>query len=135
MVTLTLSGGAYERWNTVRNNVTVSGIEGVTFRSSTDVERVSNTEVTVELAFNGNIDTDGTLIFTVGADAIANYNGPALTAEIPVTAVAESVVASVPQPLTEAALNGSVVTLTLSGGAYERWNTVYNAPEFSWTLR
>ena len=100
--------------------MTVSGIEGVTFRSSTDVERVSNTEVTVELAFNGNIDTDGTLIFTVGADAIANYNGPALTAEIPVTAVTESVVASVPQPLTEAALNGSVVTLTLSGGAYER---------------
>ena len=126
VVTLTLSGGAYERWNTVRNNVTVSGIEGVTFRSSTDVERVSNTEVTVELAFNGNIDTDGTLIFTVGADAIANYNGPALTAEIPVTAVTESVVASVPQPLTEAALNGSVVTLTLSGGAYERWNTVRN---------
>ena len=126
VVTLTLSGGAYERWNTVRNNVTVSGIEGVTFRSSTDVERVSDTEVTVELAFNGNIDTDGTLIFTVGADAIVNYNGPALTAEIPVTAVAESVVASVPQPLTEATLNGSVVTLTLSGGAYERWNTVRN---------
>ena len=51
------------------------------------IERVSDTEVTVELAFNGNIDTDGTLIFTVGADAIAGYNGSVLTAEIPVTAV------------------------------------------------
>ena len=40
---------------------------GVTF----GVERVSDTEITVELEFDGNIDTDATLTFTVGADAIA----------------------------------------------------------------
>ncbi len=124
VVTLRLTGRSY--LNAVRNNVTVSGIEGVTFRSSTDVDRVSDTEVTVKLTFNGNIDSDTMLVFTVGASAIAGYTGPALTAEIPVTAVAESVVASAPQPLTEATLHGSVVTLTLSGGAYERWNTVRN---------
>ena len=77
-------------WNTVRNNVTASGIEGVTFRSATDVERVSDTEVTIELAFNGNIDTDTTLTFTVGASAIAGYTGPALAAEIPVSADEEA---------------------------------------------
>ena len=126
VVTLTLSSGTFASWNTVRNNLAVSGIDGVTFRSTTDVERVSDTEVTIKLAFNGNIDTDTTLTFTVGASAIAGYAGPALTAEIPVTAVAESVVASAPQPLTETTLDGSVVTLTLSSGTFERWNTVRN---------
>ena len=90
VVTLTLSSSTYVSWNTVRNNVTVSGIEGVTFRSSTDVERLSDTEVTVELSFSGNIDTDTTLVFTVGAGAIAGYTGPALTAEIPVSADEEA---------------------------------------------
>ena len=46
----------------------------------------SDTEITVELEFDGNINADSTLIFTVGAGAIANYNGPALTAQITVTA-------------------------------------------------
>ena len=126
LVTLTLSSGTFASWNTVRNNVTVSGIDGVTFRSTTDVERVSDTEVTVRLTFNGNIDTDARLTFTVGADAIAGYTGSALTVEIPVTAVAESVVASAQQPLTEATLHGSVVTLTLSSGRFASWNTVRN---------
>ena len=74
---------------------------------------------TVELTFNGDIDSDGTLTFTVGADAIANYNGSALTAQLPVSAGMESVTATTTSPLTEATLNGSVVTLTLTGGAYE----------------
>ena len=82
------------------------------------LRRVSDTVLTVELTFNGNLDTDGTLTFTVRADAIANYSGPSLTAALPVTAHEESVVASTPQPLTEATLNGSVVTLTLTGAAY-----------------
>ena len=120
VVTLTLSGRAYHiNWNYVSRSVTVSGIAGVTFRGH-NVDRVSDTQVTVELDFNGNIDTDATLTFTVGADAIANYNGPPLTAQIPVTANTESVVASTASPLTEATLHESVVTLTLSGGAYER---------------
>ena len=72
----------------------------------------------MRLTFSGNIDTDATLVFTVGTGAIAGYTGPALLAEIPVTAVAESVVASAPQPLTETTLDGSVVTLTLSSSTY-----------------
>ena len=118
IVTLTLTGGTYEQF--FFDVVTVSGIDGVTFESW-NVDRVSNTQVTVELEFYGNIDTDGTLTFTVGADAIAGYTGNALTATLPVTAIQESLVALTEFPLTEATLNGSVVTLTLSGRTYEQW--------------
>jgi hypothetical protein len=58
---------------------------------------LSDTKVTVELTFNGDIDSngaDGTLTFTVGADAIADYNGAALTDQLPVTASMESVTAT-----------------------------------------
>ena len=122
VVTLTLSGATYNTSEYyVSQNVEVSGITGVTFRQH-DVDRVSDTKVTVELEFNGDFDTDGTLTFTVGADALANYNGPALTAQISVSAVTESVTASTAAPLTEATLDESVVTLTLSGRKYERLN-------------
>ena len=117
VVTLTLSGDTYEQAvSDITGTLTVSGMDGITL----GVERVSDTEITVKLEFNGNIDTDATLTFTVGADAIAGYNGPALTAQIPVTAITESVVASTEMPLTETTLDGSVVTLTLSGGTYEQ---------------
>ena len=96
----------------------VSGIAGVSI-GFFGIDRVSDTVVTVELDFNGNLDSDGTLTFTIEADAIAGYSGSALTATLSVTALEESVVASTPQPLTESTLNGSVVTLTLSGAAYE----------------
>ena len=119
VVTLTLSGGTYEDSSyTVGRAITVSGIDGVTFKSY-DVDRVSDTEVTVELTFNGDFDTNATLTFTVGADAIANYSGSAFTAQVPVTSGSESLVASTTAPLTEATLDGSIVTLTLSGRAYE----------------
>ena len=94
VVTLMLNGGTYERWlkKEHANAFKVSGIAGVTLKSTFDsfnpffdVQRVSNTAVTVELGFSGNIDTDATLTFTVGAAAIANYNGPALTADVFVT--------------------------------------------------
>ena len=100
VVTLTLSGGAYEQSvSDIRDALMVSGMAGVTF----DVDRVSDTEITIELEFDGNIDgnvdTDATLTFTVGAtrdigamltftvsaNAIADYNGPTLTAQTPVT--------------------------------------------------
>ena len=83
VVTLTLSGGTYEQADSdIRDAVAVSGIDGVTF----GVERVSNTEITVELEFDGtDFDTDATLTFTVGADAIAGYNGPPITTQILVT--------------------------------------------------
>ena len=119
VVTLTLSGGTYERSSfSIGRAVTVSGIDGVTFKSY-DVDRVSDTEVTVELTFNGDFDTNATLTFTVEAGAIAGYGGSAFTTHIPVTANTESLVASTASPLTEATLDESVVTLTLSGRVYE----------------
>ena len=125
IVTLTLSGATYHtNWNFVSQNVEVSGITGVTFRRH-NVVRVSDTKVTVELEFNGNISTNSTLTFTVGAEAIAGYTGPALTAQVPVSAGTESIVASTAQPLTEAILDGSVVTLRVTGGIYkDNWNFV-----------
>ena len=126
VVTLTLSGATYARSTFVRSGVSVSGIDGVTV-GTFDVDRVNDTKVTVELTFSGNIDTDTPLIFTVGADAIADYNGDALTAQVPVTAVEESLVATTVAPLTEATLSGSIVTLTLSGRIFASEYNVYNA--------
>ena len=90
LVTLTLGGRAYEGSSyTVGRAITVSGIDRCHFRSY-DVDRVSDTKVTVELTFNGNFQTDSRLIFTVGAGAIVGYSGSALTAEVPVTAGLEA---------------------------------------------
>ena len=119
VVTLTLSGRTYERSSfRIRNAVTVSGISGVTV-GTFDIDRVSDTVVTVELTFGGNIDTNSTLTITVAEGAIANYSGAAFTAQIPVTSGSESLVASTDAPLTETTLDESVVTLTLSGRIYE----------------
>ncbi len=116
VVTLTLSGRTYERsYFRIRDAVEVSGIDGVTVD---DVDRISDTEISVELAFNGDFDADTALILTVGAEALLRYSGPALTAQLPVTGGHESILASTETPLTEATLNGSVVTLTLSGRNY-----------------
>ena len=90
VVTLTLSGRTFERSSfKIRDAVTVSGIAGVTV-GTFDIDRVSDTQITVELTFDGNINADSTLTFTVGADAIANYNGSALTAQVTVTADREN---------------------------------------------
>ena len=123
IVTLTLSGGTYERSSfTIERALMVSGIDGVTIADFFGVDRVSDTEVTVELEFTSNIDANGTLTFTVGADAIAGYSGNALTATVPVTAMQESLAASTESPLTEANLDGSVVTLTLTGRGFEQYS-------------
>ena len=119
IVTLTLTGGTYEQF--FFDVIMASGIDGVIFESW-NVNRVNDTQVTVELEFYGNIDTDGTLTFTVEAGAIAGYSGNALTATLPVTALEESLVASTEFPLTEATLDGSIVTLTLSGRFYEEYS-------------
>ena len=66
--------------------MTVAGIAGVTVDSFYGIKRASSTEVTVELQFSGHLAADGTLTFTVQAQAIANYDGAALTAELPVPA-------------------------------------------------
>ena len=118
VVTLTLDGGTYARSRVdIGEAVKVSGVPGINVEWS-DVDRLSDTEVTVELAFNGDIDTDATLTFSVGAGAIAGYGGPALNAQLPVSASMESVAASTSSPLTERTLDGSVVTLRLSGRSY-----------------
>ena len=120
VVTLTLSRSAFARSIfDIRDAVTVSGIAGATIPWH-QPDRKSDTEITVELEFNGDIDTDAILTFNVGADAVPGYFGPALTAQLPVTAFTESVTASAASPLTEASLDGSVVTLTLDGGTYAR---------------
>ena len=118
VVTLTLSGRIYTGSRLdIGRAITVSGIDGVTI-SWHQPDRKSDTEITVELEFKGNFDVDTTLTFTLGANALVNYDGPALTTQIPVSSVQESIVASTAQPLTEATLHGSVVTLTLSGRTF-----------------
>ena len=90
VVTLTLSGRTYERSSfRIRDAVMLSGIAGVTV-GTFGINRVSDTQVTLELEFEGNFQTDTHLTFTVDAEAIAGYNGPALTAHIPVTAGLEA---------------------------------------------
>ena len=126
VVTLTLSGGTYERSRfTIERAVMLSGIDGVTIADFFGVDRVSDTVVTIELAFAGNIDADGTLTVTVGAGAIAGYSGNALTATLPVTAVAESLTASTESSLTETTLHGTIITLTLTGRRFA---------EFEWDI-
>ena len=119
VVTLRLSSGTYESSAfDIRRSLTVSGITGADFETFS-VVRVSDTEATVKLKFDGNISTSGTLTFNLRSDAIANYDGAALTSQLSVPAVTESVVASTASPLTEATLDESVVTLTLSGRKFE----------------
>ncbi len=84
VVTLTLSSGAFGFRTDIRDALTISGITGITFHW-TDIERVSDTEITIKLTFTGSFNKDSTLVFTLGPGAIRNYNGPAFTAEIPVT--------------------------------------------------
>ena len=90
VVTLTLNGGTYERSIfDIRGAVTVSGIDGVTIPWH-DPDREGDTQITVKLEFDGDIDTDSALTFTIGMGAIANYDGPPLTIEIPVPVSAEA---------------------------------------------
>ena len=101
-VTLTLNNDAFEQdisyeqdITTITDAVTVSGIEGVMVDPTT-VQRLSDTEITVALAFDGtDFDTDMALTFSVASSAIADYTGEDFTAEVPVTAIEESVSATV----------------------------------------
>ena len=136
VVTLTLSSGDFGLRTDIRDALTISGITGITFHW-TDIESISDTEITIKLTFTGSINEDSKLIFSLGPGAIENYNGPALTAEIPVSAttaeipvsatteVTEGLVASTPFLLTEANLHESVITLRLGGKKYDtNWNFV-----------
>ena len=119
VVSLTLTGLTYEPdIAKIRDALTVSGITGVTIDTAT-VKRLSNTEITVELGFDTDFDTDTALIFSVGAGGLADYTGEAFTAEISATATKEVLSASVVSPLTEATLHGSTVELTITGATFE----------------
>ena len=124
VVTLTLSSGAFVfSRGDIEDALTISGITGITF-DWTDIDRVSDTEITIKLTFTGGINKDSTLIFTLGPGGIQNYNGPGLTTELPISApaeITEELVASTPVPLTVANLHGSVVALTL--GRNKRYDT------------
>ena len=81
---------------------------------------MSDTVAAVELIFNGNFDTDATLTLTVGADAISYNQG--FTFEFPVTAVEESLSVSTDFAITEATLDGSIITLALTGRRFaDEW--------------
>ncbi len=94
VVTVTLAGRTFEQSIfSIRRAVSVSGIAGVSV-GTFGIRRVNDTKVTVELTFNGDIDSDGTLTFTVGA--IANYSGEPLVATLPVAAEASGGTNQVP---------------------------------------
>ena len=131
VVTLTLSGGTFARSYAISNALTISGITGINFGvyendrgwDENDISRISDTEIAFDLAYRGTINADTELIVSVGPDAIKNYNGPALTAEIPVSASSEAevtgeLIASTPFPLTRATLDGSYVKLTLNNKSF-----------------
>ena len=130
IITLTLTGVIYKQWVS-RSDVTFSGIEGVTFVPFSQIDRVNDTEARFKLRFSGNIDTDTNLVFTVGADAIEGYNGKSLTASLPVKAGEESLTASTEEPLTEATLDGSVITLNLTGRRFAHKWAIRDALSFS----
>ena len=100
--------------------MSVSGITGVTL-DPFGGERISDTQATIELEYEGNMTANGTLTISVGAGAIEDYDGAALTSQLSISAVTESIAASTAAPLTEATLDESVITLTLSGRKFERF--------------
>ena len=139
-VTLTLTSGVFsDKWD-IEDNTQVSGINGVSFRYDTfrseAIERVNDTEITIDLAFTGSIDDinkGAKLIFTVEPGGIEGYNGPVLTAEISVTATTEievtgGLIASTAFPLTKATLNGGIVKLTLQNNSYKGSSDDYDQP-------
>ena len=128
-VTLTLSSGSFlEYGSDISKHLTISGIPGIGIhRLFGVVYSVPNKEIGISLWFSGDtITTDSVLTLTVGPKAIQYYNGDALTVQIPVKGVTEAelaelsqaMVASTPYPLTEATLNGSIVTLRLTRESY-----------------
>ena len=87
ILTLTLNYHTYKKDITkIRDAVSVSGVPGLTLQP----QRISNTEVNVELNYDGeDFDVDTRLTFTVDADAIVGYTGNAFTGWIPVYHVKE----------------------------------------------
>ena len=85
VVTLTLSSGDFIFG--ISDELTISGITGV---SVDRTNYAGEGKITVELKFEGNVEKDAILTFTLAADAIEGYDGPPLTTEISVSAGAET---------------------------------------------
>ena len=85
VVTLTLSSGTFDYSIENTDAVSVSGIPGATINRIRTLG-VNDRQITVELEFDGYFDLDSILTFAVGAAVIANYDGTAITAQIPVSA-------------------------------------------------
>ena len=84
-MTLTLSSGDFIFG--ISDELTISGITGV---SVDRTNYAGEGKITVELKFEGNVEKDAILTFTLAADAIEGYDGPPLTTEISVSAGAET---------------------------------------------
>ena len=80
VVTLTLSSGDFTAG--IRDELTLSGVTGI---SVDRTNYAGEGKITVELKFEGNVEKDAILTFTLKADAIEGYTGPQLTADLPVT--------------------------------------------------
>ena len=130
IVTLTLASGFFTSDKIyIRDALTISGIPGIGIAKWSEIEIVGgypSKEIKIKLMFTGDyFDTDSVLTLTVGPRAIAIYNGPAHTLQIPVTATTEAdftqaIVASTDYPLTATTLDGAIVTLRLTDGVYEK---------------
>ena len=80
VVTLTLSSGDFIAG--IQDELTLSGVTGI---SVDRTNYAGEGKITVELKFEGNVEKDAILTFTLDTDAIEGYTGPQLTAELPVT--------------------------------------------------
>ena len=140
-VELTISDAAFSHRPTqIRSALTISGIPGIRIGGWSTIDYpvqtgyAGSTKVSITLYYDGDIiTTDTILTLTVGPGATVNYNGPSLTVQIPVKGVTEAelaelsraMVASTSYPLTEAALNGSVVTLRLTSESHSFQSSNY----------
>ncbi len=97
IVTLTLSGGTFSPFLDLEDDLTISGITGITFRRMLKDSITRETQRRIRLYFNGDINEDTVLTFTLHADAISGYNGPAFTAELPVTATVKGLRVLIPE--------------------------------------
>ena len=133
-VTLTLSSGAFPYpGRNIENAFAISGMPGIGI-VEVETNYSDRTKMSITLDFNGDIiATDTILTLTVESRAMVNYNGPPLTVQIPVKGVTEAelaelsqaMIASTPYPLTEATLNGSVVTLKLPSESHSFQSSNY----------
>ena len=136
-VTLTLRGGTFiDNITNSWHYVSASSPWGARWDVKVgNVERLSDTEIRVQLEFDDDFDHDSTIIFTIRSASIKDYNGSNLTDQKSVTATTESLIVTSPASLTEATLHNSTVTLRLQGRTFEddirNYVSVYRYPIIS----